>query len=96
MSSAASLPTLARPQWTVIWRRPWPWIALGSLLLFTQASFWLEQRRRRFSREMERLPQEYKAIHSPRRYRVDHSDDLTTLAVSLAERATGSRWSPGA
>ena len=24
-----------------MWRRPWPWIALGSLLLFTQANFWL-------------------------------------------------------
>ena len=56
----------------------------------------LEQRRRRFSREVGRLPQEYKAIRPPRRYRVDHSDDLTKLAISLAERATGSRWSPGA
>ena len=83
MSSAASLPTLARPQWTVIWRRPWPWIALGSLLLFTQTSLWLEQRRRRFSREVGRLPQEYKAIRSPRRYRVDPNNALTTLAVSL-------------
>ena len=62
MSSAASLPTLARSQWIVIWRRPWPWIALVSLLLFTQASFWLEQRRRRFSREVGRLPQEYADI----------------------------------
>ena len=36
-----------------------------------------------------RLPQEYKAIRSPGRYRVDHSDALTTLA----DRVAGSRRS---
>ena len=41
MSSTAPLVALARPQWTVLWRRPWLWIALGSLLLFMQANFWL-------------------------------------------------------
>ena len=94
MSSAASLPSLARSQWTVIWRRPWPWIALGSLLLFTQTSLWLEQRRRRFSREVERLPQEYKAIRSPRRYRVDPNNAPTKLAVSLGGEGGGKSPEP--
>ena len=39
--SMASLARLARSQWTVMWCRPWPWIALGLLLLFTQTNFWL-------------------------------------------------------
>ena len=36
-----SLTRLAGSEWVVMWRRPWPWIALGLLLLFTQAYFWL-------------------------------------------------------
>ncbi len=37
----ASLARLVRSQWIVMRRRPWPWIAFGLLLLFTQANFWL-------------------------------------------------------
>ena len=46
----------------------------------------LEQLRRRSMRELHRLPQEYKAIRSPKRYRVDHSAALTALTASLAKR----------
>ena len=52
----------------------------------TRAQPSLEQLRLRSIRELHRLPQEYKAIRSPGRYRVDHSDALTALAASLADR----------
>ena len=52
----------------------------------TRAQASLEELRRRSMRELHSLAQEYKAIRSPKRYRVDHSDALTTLAASLAER----------
>ena len=62
----------------------------------TRAQPSLEQLRQRSSRELHRLPKEYKAIRSPERYRVDHSDALTALTASLAESVAGSWSSPEA
>ena len=41
----------------------------------------LEELRRRFAKEMGRLPREYRVMRSPAHYRVEHSPALTELAA---------------